>query len=156
MSLKKLDEVKQNKWFRAWDIIIYAVILIAAVALILAFTLGGDRSEVEGFYVAYKGERVLSFDFSEDSPKVLDGNRITVSAQGNVFTIRFETEDGGYNIIEADAENKTVRVTESNCSLHKDCTYTAPIKSNSSPSIVCTPHSLVIVPLKFEDSGIIG
>ncbi len=35
MSLKKIEKVKNSKWFSRWDLVVFGVILIAAVALIL-------------------------------------------------------------------------------------------------------------------------
>lgn len=152
MSVKKIDEIKSHKWLSIWDAVAFGAIIIIAVALILAFTLGGDKSSLGGFYVAYRGERVFECDFSDGSFQVLDQNRIAVEEAEGGYTLRFSA-DGGYNLIFADLENRTVRVTESDCSPHKDCVYTPKLSSNSSSPIICTPHSLTIAPLEFVDDG---
>lgn len=157
MSLKKIEQIKEGKWFRVWDIIVYAVILVTVTALILAFTLGRDKSSLQGFYISYGGERVLTYEFGAKSPEVLKEDNIEVTERDGGFTVRFVTDDGkGYNVIDVDTGKLTVSITESNCSTHKDCVYTPALKYNSSAPIICTPHALSIGPLVFEDNGVIG
>ena len=153
MSLKKIDEVKTSKWFSIWDLVAFGVILVTAVALILAFTLGRDKSELEGFTVSYRGETVLTYEFGKDKPSVLNGAYVGVNEGSGGFTVRFDDGNGGYNIIYVDTAAKTVDVTDSNCSSHKDCVHTAKLSANSSPPIICTVHGLTVAPLKFVDNG---
>ncbi|MCM1546455.1 MAG: hypothetical protein NC033_05405 [Clostridiales bacterium] len=154
MSLKKIEQVKTSKWFSLWDLVAFGAILITAVALILAFTLGGDKSALSGFSVNYRGELVLTYEFGDDKPKILNGDFVEVEEAKNGFTVRFTTDDGrGYNVIYVDTTEKTVDVTDGNCSTHKDCVHTPKLTKNSSPPIICTVHGLTISPLKVEDSG---
>lgn len=149
MSLKKIEQVKTSKWFSVWDLIAFGVIIVTAVALILAFTLGRDKSQLDGFSVSYRGETVYEYDFKADKVLKIDEKYIKVDGAA----LRFDDGDGGYNIIYVDKSAKTVDVTESNCSSHKDCVHTAKLKSNSSPPIICTVHGLTVAPLKFVDDG---
>ena len=156
MSLKKIEQIKKGKWVRVWDIVAYAVITVAIVALILALTLGRDRSALEGFTVAYKGETVLTYNFSSGEMKVLAEDNVAVEEGKDVILITFSTDDKkGYNKISVNTAERTVRVEESNCSTHKDCVYTPALKNNSSAPIICTPHGLSISPLVYMDDGII-
>ena len=59
-------------------------------------------------------------------------------------TIRIESPDGGYNIVEI-GEGNTIRISEADCP-DKTCVKTG-VLSDSVP-IVCLPHRLVI---KFTD-----
>lgn len=149
MSLKKIEQVKTSKWFSVWDLLAFGVIIVTAVALILAFTLGRDKSALEGFTVSYRGEVVYEYDFK--SGNVLKINEDYIKVEGD--KLRFDDGDGGYNIIHVDRSARTVDVTDSNCSRHKDCVHTAKLKDNSSPPIICTVHGLTVAPSKFVDDG---
>lgn len=149
MSLKKIDEIKNSKWFSIWDLVAFGVIIIIAVVLILSFTIGRDKSALGGFSVSYRGESIYEYDF--DSGKVLKINEKYIKVDGD--RLRFDDGNGGYNIIYVDTAAKTVDVTDSNCSSHKDCVHTAKLRSNSSAPIICTVHGLTVSPLKFVDDG---
>ncbi|MDE6850333.1 MAG: hypothetical protein K2J54_03300 [Clostridia bacterium] len=153
MSLKKIDEIKNSKWFSIWDLVAFGVIVITAVALILSFTIGRDKSALGGFLISYRGEQVLSYEFGGKAD-VLNEKYVLLEEGDGGFTVRFTTDDGrGYNVIYVDTAAKTVDVTESNCSSHKDCVHTAKLSNNSSAPIICTVHGLTVAPLKFVDDG---
>lgn len=149
MSLKKIDEIKNSKWFSIWDLVAFGVIIIIAVALILSFTIGRDKSALGGFSVSYRGESIYEYEF--DSGKILKINEKYIKVDGD--RLRFDDGNGGYNIIYVDTAAKTVDVTDSNCSSHKDCVHTAKLTNNSSAPIICTVHGLTVSPLKFVDDG---
>ena len=46
MSLKKVEQVKKDRFFRIWDILVYGVIIVVVVALFLAVTLTADKSSL--------------------------------------------------------------------------------------------------------------
>lgn len=152
MSLKKIEQVKNSKWFSIWDFVVFGVIIVVAVALILVFTLGRDKSALSGFEMSYRGEQVFTYEFGGEK-RVLDSERVKVVDGDGGFTVHFTTGDGkGYNTIWVNTKNKTVDVTDSNCSMRKDCVYTAKMTNNSS-QIYCLPHGLIILPLKIVDDG---
>lgn len=136
-----------------WDFIAFGVIIVTAVALILAFTLGKDKSKLDGFYISYRGERVYAYDFNSGNAVALNGDYVEVTEREGGFTLRFDDGKGGYNVIAVDTSAQTVDVTDSNCSTHKDCVSTAKLQYNSSLPIICTPHGLTVSPLTFEDDG---
>ena len=106
--------------------------------------------------MSYRGEQVLTFEFGS-TPRVLKEENVAVEEVSGGYKIRFYTDGkDGFNDIFVDIKNKTVGVTASNCSAHKDCVYTPELKYNSSTPIICTPHALTISPLKFYDNGVIG
>ena len=39
MSLKKVNQVKKDRFFKIWDILIYGIVAVVIVALFLAVTL---------------------------------------------------------------------------------------------------------------------
>lgn len=159
MSLKKVEQVKKDRFFRIWDILVYGIIAAVIVALFLAVTLTSDKSTLEGIEVYYNNNLAFTYDFAEDKLDITLEDNIAVEENGaRTLKILFCTDDGSlaehtdYNLIEINKSERTVSVTESDCSNRKDCVYTAAIK-NSSGLIVCTPHRLRIMPADYKDDG---
>lgn len=148
MSQKKIGEVKRDKWFRIWDLVIYGVIVLIIVALFLAVTFTRDKKPADGIKISYMGSEVFTYDYAQNEYKITSPKNITVEEDGkDRLILVFSTDDkSGYNKIEINKSGRSVRVTDSNCSSHKDCVYTPAIKDNSS-AISCPPHNLIIQPL---------
>lgn len=157
MSLKKIEQIKEAKWFTLWDLIAFGAVIIISVALIIAFTVGRDKTALEGFYLSYGGVRAFTYDFGEGEADVILTDNIEMGEiEDGCFTVRFYTDGKkGFNDVFVDTVKRTVEVTASNCSTHKDCVYTPKLQYNSSTPIICTPHALSICPLKFVDDGVI-
>lgn len=157
MSLKKIEQIKESKWFSIWDMIAFGAVILTSVALIIAFTVGRDKSALEGFYLSYRGEQVYTYNFREDKSEIILRDNIEVGeVENGCFTVRFYTEGKkGFNDVLVDTAKRTVEVTASNCSTHKDCIYTPKLQYNSSTPIICTPHGFSVCPLKFTDDGVI-
>lgn len=157
MSLKKIEQIKEAKWFTLWDLIAFGAVIIISVALIIAFTVGRDKTALEGFYLSYGGVRAFTYDFGEGEADVILTDNIEMGEiEDGCFTVRFYTDGKkGFNDVFVDTVKRTVEVTASNCSTHKDCVYTPKLQYNSSTPIICTPHALSVCPLKFVDDGVI-
>lgn len=157
MSLKKIEQIKKAKWFTLWDLIAFGAVIIISVALIIAFTVGRDKTALEGFYLSYGGVRAFTYDFGEGEADVILTDNIEMGEiEDGCFTVRFYTDGKkGFNDVFVDTVKRTVEVTASNCSTHKDCVYTPKLQYNSSTPIICTPHALSVCPLKFVDDGVI-
>ena len=157
MSLKKVEQVKKDRFFKVWDVLIYGVIAVIVAALFLVIFLTGDRralTEVEGQY-----NNALAFSYNFDSDELyiaLPQNVAEAENSDDGITLIFCTDGGSLeepsscNIIYIDKSARTVAVTESDCSSRRDCVHT-PAITNNSGVIVCTPHSLQIVPAGFSD-----
>lgn len=158
MSLKKIEQIKQSKWFSLWDLIAFGAVIITSVVLIIAFTVGRDKSALDGFYISYRGEQVFTYSFEDGNTEIILQDNIEVGeVENGRFTVRFYTDGKkGFNDILVDTERRTVEVTASNCSTHKDCVYTPKLQYNSSTPIICTPHAFSVCPLKFTDDGVIS
>ena len=157
MSLKKIEQVKNSKWFKWWDLIIYGSLIAVIVALILVFALSGKGGKLDGVIVSYKGEKIFSYSFSNDGYQILSAQNIEVEEDSaERLELTFYTDGRtGYNTIEINKSEKSVKITRSDCSWHKDCVYTAAINTNRSVPILCTPHALSVSPLKIYDDGTI-
>lgn len=156
MSLKKVEQVKKTKWFRPWDLLVYGLLAAIIVALVLVFTLSQKGGKFDGIIISYKGEKVFSYTFSGDTYEIFSEENIEIKENGGEKLLLTFYTDGkeGYNDIEI-SKSGSVKVSASDCSLHKDCVYTPPLTSSRKTPIICTPHALVISPLTISDDGVI-
>ena len=150
MSLKKLDEVRADKGFRLWDILVYGVLALIITAIFLSVFLTRDRGKLEGFQVYAGNEIVYSYSFDDGEIRRGEGVEAEDTERGFKLTVR--TDGGGINVITVDSKNRKVEVTEANCSNRKDCVHTPAIADNSG-FIYCLPHAVRILPLNPEDGG---
>lgn len=157
MSLKKIEQVKTGKWFKIWDLIVYGLLIGTIVALILIFALAGKGKVLDGITVSYKGEQVFTYSFTEGTYEIAKAENLEVDKDVDDELILTFYTDGkaGYNRIVIDKKNKRVKVTESDCSTHKDCVHTPALSGTRSVPILCTPHALAIAPLVYYDDGTI-
>ena len=141
MALKKIEQVKRDRGFKLFDIIIYgAVILIVAVLFIVLFTTR-DTSSLTGVRITVKAEVVFEYEFG-GTLKYSDG--VTVEEDGNGITVTIQT-DGDKNVVFIDKSKKTAKMIEANCK-GKQCMYFAVMNDNSD-FIYCSPHGLKVEPL---------
>ena len=157
MSLKKIEQVKNTKWFKPWDLLVYGLLAAIIVALILVFALSGKDGELDGITISYRGEKIFNYYFSQDAYEVLSADNIEVKEEddGLIELIFYTDGRGGFNNITIDKKGRSVKVTASNCSTHKDCVYTQALSSSRSVPILCTPHALSIAPITIYDDGVI-
>lgn len=147
--MTRLEEVKKRKVFAPLDLVLYGAIALVVIALFCVFVF--FRGEAEGISVEREGQILYTYDFAKGGTVQPAGEGyVSVTEGEGVVTVRVTTEDGaGYNVISIDVAQKTVRVTEANCSRTPDCVYTAEIK-DASGGIICVPHRLKIVPVSGE------
>lgn len=157
MSLKKIEQVKIGKWFKIWDLLVYGLLAGSIVALILVFAFAGKGGELDGVSISYKGERVATYSFTDNKLDILNSDYIEITEEREEsILLTFYTEGKkGFNTIEINTKDKSVKVTASNCSTHKDCVYSSPVKGTRSVPILCAPHALSIAPLTVYDDGTI-
>lgn len=109
----------KQKSTRLWVLLI-GVILVVCLAAMAVIAL---HRETGGQVIIHQnGELTDTFPLNEDR------------------TLRYETEDGGYNIVTI--ENGTVSVTEASCP-DQVCVRHGPTDQTADP-IVCLPNSLVV------------
>ena len=145
MKESKLNEVKRAAWFKGWDLLVYAVLLVFLAALFLAFVILPERGALTGIEILLKNERVFSCDFEEGTYETF-GERVQVQEAGSLLTVTVTTEEG-YNVVVIDMQNRTADMTDADCSWSRDCVHMAPISDTMSAQIACIPHGLVVVPL---------
>ena len=143
MALKKIEQVKQDRGFKLFDIIIYgAIILIVVVLFIVLFTTR-NTDPLTGVKITYKAQIVFEYEFASGIKKQSEQIDVDEDEKGITITIR---SDDDYNIIYIDKSKNSVKMKDSNCSKRKDCIYFGEIKNNSG-YIICNPHGVKIEPL---------
>ena len=144
--MNRLQEIKKRGFFSGWDALVYAVLLLFALALFLVFALGADRRAVEGFAVYCDGEQVYTYSFTKGGT-VAEGWEENVSQVTEGETVRVTVRTGGgYNVLTIDLANKSAKMTDADCSRGKDCTHMAAIARRDGV-IVCVPHALKVLAL---------
>ena len=150
MSKKTLENVKKDKGFRLFDLILYGVIvLIVAVSFIAVFATK-NKSPLTGVCVYLDEKLVFEYDFENDSFSVSEGYKIEVEPKSESLQVKVSTSDG-YNLIEIEKKG-SVRIKQADCH-GRDCVYSPAIKDNNG-IIFCSPHRLKITPRNYDDSKV--
>ena len=145
MKESKLNEVKRAAWFKGWDLLVYAVLLVFLAALFFAFVILPERGALTGIEILLKNERVFSCDFEEGTYETF-GESVQAQEAGSLLTVTVTTEEG-YNVVVINMQECTADMTDADCSWSRDCVHMAPISDTMSAQIACIPHGLVVIPL---------
>lgn len=141
MSLKKVQQVKEDKGFKLFDLIIYGIIAVLIAVLFIAVFVPRDKSAMSGVRVYAGGEVVFEYDFTSKEYKAY-GDNVTVT-DGEILEVRIEI-NGGYNLLNIDPLARTAKMAEADCR-GQDCVHTPAITDNSG-IIYCSPHGVKVVP----------
>ncbi len=143
------DKVKNSKPFMKRDIIIYIASFFLIASLFFAFVIFPNKTSSGGFVVSVDGNTFFTFDLNTKTEKIEENYshliEKTTEEYSVIFKVYTDEEKQGYNTILIDLENLCASVTESNCSIKKDCVHSPAVKDNG--SIVCAPHKLRVAPI---------
>ena len=148
-----------SKIFEKRDALVYIGLACFIFCLFLIFSLPqtcANNSKNYGFKITVKDKTVAVLDANSSTPVFVSDDYLSlveVSSNGDVYTIKIYTDEekSGFNTVEFNAKEVSVKVTESTCSESKDCVH-FPTLYNSG-SIYCAPHHLKIQTL--NDSGFV-
>ena len=143
MSLKKIEQVKADKGFRIWDLIIYGVVALLVAVLFISIFITRNKDPLSGITISVKSESVFEYEFG-GTPSVLS-DMVTIEEDGKGITVTVCPRQGDLNIVYIDKSAKTVKMKEANCK-GKQCLYFAAMKDNSG-FIICDPHGIKIEPI---------
>lgn len=143
MSLKKIQQVKKDKGFKIFDLIIYGIIAFTVAVLFIAIFATRNTDSITGVQITVKAQTVFEYEFGG---KPVYTEEVEVKEDSAGLTVTVHTEGDGINVIYIDKTAKSVKVTDANCK-GKQCVYFSPIVNNSQ-LIYCNPHGLKIEPLK--------
>ena len=159
MSLKKVEQVKKDRGFKLFDLIIYGAVAALVVALFLGVFLTRDTSPLSGIRIYYDNTVIYEYVF-EESEGGANGETLRadcvedVKSEGDGVTLKISVE-GGYNTVLINTAARTAEVIDADCSNRRDCVYSPALSDNSS-FICCVPHKLKIEPLGYNpDDGTI-
>lgn len=146
MARKQLRQVKEGKLLAKGDWIVYGILLLAVIALVIAFVLP-PTEQLEGVTFERNGVLLGTFVFGESAPELTEEGKqaCEVSQQdGLIFVVVFadETQEK-YNRIVLDNATRKAYVDQANCSIGADCTH-SPAITTKGGSIVCVPHGLIV------------
>ena len=146
MSREKLQQTKHAAWFKGWDILIYALILLFLLALFLFFVIFPEREQLSGVEILVKNDRVFFCDFEEGSYTIEDVSRVRVEESGDLLLVTVTTEEGS-NIVSVDTKARRADMTDADCSWSRDCVHMPPIENTASAPVSCIPHGVVVMPM---------
>lgn len=150
MSQKTIENVKKDKGFRIFDLIVYGVIVLIVAVSFIAVFVTKDKSPLTGIRVYVEDKVVFEYDFENDKPKVMAGYDVEVSDKGKSLNVKVST-DYGYNLIIIEKKGR-VHIKDADCRGH-DCAYSPAITDNNG-IIYCSPHRLKITPFNFDDGKV--
>ncbi|MDE5722496.1 MAG: NusG domain II-containing protein [Clostridia bacterium] len=145
MSLKKIEQVKKDKGFKIFDLIIYGAILALVATLFIVVFTTRDTSALTGVKITVGAETVFEYEFGAEPQKAADC--VTVEEDGKSITVTVITDDGK-NVVYIDKAEKTAKMIEADCR-GKQCLH-FPKLDNNSKYIYCSPHGVKVEPL-FRD-----
>ena len=122
MSREKLQQTKHAAWFKGWDILIYALILLFLLALFLFFVIFPEREQLSGVEIFVKNECVFFCEFEEGSYTIEDASRVRVEESGDLLLVTVTTEEG-FNIVSVDTKARRADMTDADCSWSRDCVH---------------------------------
>lgn len=142
MALKKIEQVKKDRGFKLFDIIIYGTVLVLVAVLFIVVFTTRNTNPLTGIKVTYKAQVVFEYEFGGGIKTLSEQVELKEDDDGITLTIR--TRDD-YNVIYISKTKKTVKMQDANCK-GKQCLYFAEIKNNSG-YIICEPHGIRVEPL---------
>ena len=154
-----MQQIKRDRLFRLWDILLYGIIIAVIVVLFIVFVFSSGGSEATGIEVYYDGTLAFSYSFESDEYEIYLEDNIKVEDGDDVLTVTFCTDDGSlqqlvnYNIIEIDKSACTASVTEADCSNTKECVNSSAIPNSFNLPITCVVHRLVVTSTDYTDDG---
>ncbi len=147
MSVDRIKQEKENKFFKKWDILIYVILALVIVAIFLSIFLTRSKDQITAFEIKYGDTQVCEYNFDEDSlkynPEYITFEKVSDTQYKFVFS---ENKDGtDFNIIYADLTTRTITCEDADCSTSKECTHMKISKMGD--TIICIPHALYISPI---------
>ena len=149
MSYQRVEQVKKRPPFALWDLLIYGILAVAVVLLFVVFVFTADKSAIEGVQILFQDEVAYTYSFEEGGTATqgYESRFALTEEDGKIVLIAYADDTREhFNRIEIDETEKSVKVTDSNCSRHRDCVFMDEIKTKSGV-IICVPHAMKVVPL---------
>ena len=161
MGIERIEQIKKRKPFSFADIFVYAGLAVLIVALFIAFVFTVPQEPIKGVQFVYREQVIYTYSL-ETGGKATNGwdAHFEERTDGNLVYITFYEDDEKteYNVLCVNLAEQSAKMTDTNCSHHKDCVYMDAISSQTGV-IICVPHGLKVLALDGEqefDSPILG
>lgn len=150
MKNREMIKCDKIRAFRIADVLVYSAVALLVFLLFLSFVILPNTSDYNGFKIIADGKEIFTLKFKDGTYEQKDfSGQIEVLPQENgelIITVFTNAEKSEYNVLLVSLTEKTVKVTESNCSIKKDCVHSPKI-DGAGKMIACMPHGLKIVAL---------
>ena len=159
LNKERFEKIKSLKPFGKKDIVVYAILLAIVIALFSVLIFLNHKSPTYGFQILIDNEKALTFDFATRTASVSNQyqDKVYIDYSNEKIIVYFYDSRIEFNEISFNSARKTVEISDSTCSLSKDCVYMPKIVDDKGV-IYCAPHALKILPLgeKLSNSPITG
>lgn len=148
MDKVKFEKIKSQKPFSKKDFFVFAILFVVIITLFISLIFLSKKSPTKGFRVLINNDQVLEFDFKTSTAKVNDAykHKVLIDYESNKIIVYIDDSKTEFNEIQFDTKKNTVKISDSTCSLSKDCVFMPKI-SDDKGVIYCAPHALKILPL---------
>ncbi|MHB1314447.1 MAG: NusG domain II-containing protein [Christensenellales bacterium] len=166
MNTARAEQIKVQKAFIKWDIIVYVLLFVIIISLFWVFRLNADHSFLTGLEVYYEDKTagevlIFSYDYTSDEYRIheLFKDKIQVESTPDGYTVKILYGDSGYNLLHI-LHSGEAFISDANCSSRKDCVGFEHI-TKGNMVIICVPHHLKILGIGSpgdmpEDNPMIG
>ena len=96
MSLKKVEQVKRDRGFKLFDLIIYGVIVLTVAALFLAVFLTRNSDPLSGVRICVDSVTVFEYEFGKEPTPPSNGVEWIETDKTITVTVN---KNGGTNVI---------------------------------------------------------
>ncbi len=143
MSRKTIENIKTNKPFMWWDILVYVLLALLVVGLFWGIVWSKDNDKISAVEFVQNDRIILTYDFGTDTFQS-NAQNVKIDATSHGYMVTVTSQDGkGFNKVAINIYDRSVDVVDADCSRSKECVHSRAITNNTA-SIICMPHSLII------------
>ena len=152
---KSLSEIKKEKFFSKWDLIIYSLIVVLEIGLFcVVATVDNNETVLNKIEVYYRENVIYEYDFLKNNGIINEIKYCSVSEKsfGDYTEIKITVPEGKNTLIVSDGK---AYMSEADCSAYPECVHNfQPIKKGGE-IIVCLPHKLKVVSFGSQDNEVV-
>ncbi|MBR5192147.1 MAG: NusG domain II-containing protein [Clostridia bacterium] len=151
------DEIKKLKPFMVKDVFLYLILVIIVLTLFV-FIVFLPKTTSNGIKIEKNNNVVLTYYFKNSNCIINKDHQNLILVENTEDLVKITIYEDktltGFNVVEINLANKSFKVTESNCSLSKECVHT-PTATNGNGVIICAPRNLKISFITSTNNGIV-
>lgn len=152
---KSLSEVKKEKFFSKWDLIIYSLIVVLEIGLFcFVGTANSDKTVLNKIEVYYQENVIYEYDFLKNNGIINEIKYCTVSEKriGDYTEVKITVPEGENTLIVSDGK---AYMSEADCSAYPECVHNFQPINKGGEIIVCLPHKLKVVSFGSQDNEVV-